>query len=218
MNVVSPPKRLYRIKHITGQRFGKLIVVSLAGRKRHTTYWKCLCDCGRELLVSREHLFDGHTKSCGCFRRETTSARSVTHGETRGRAKPPEYTLWLHIKARCTNPKEPSFPNYGGRGITICRRWKYSFERFLSDVGRRPEGKTLGRINNSKGYYCNNVRWETMTQQARNTRRNLILTVSGVTGCFAELCDYFQVPYQKAYSRYYSGWKLDKVFDIGGGS
>lgn len=194
------------------------MIIALAGRKRKITYWKCLCVCGRELLVSREHLLDGHTRSCGCLRKEITSARSVTHGETRGRAKPTEYTIWLHIKSRCTNPKSPWFHNYGGRGIRICRRWRYSFETFLSDVGRRPEGKTLGRINNEKGYYPNNVRWETMQQQARNTRRNIIFTVNGVTGCFAALCDHFQVPYAKAYSRYYSGWRIDKVFGIGGAS
>jgi hypothetical protein len=111
---------------------------------------------------------------------------------------------------RCTNPNHGSFSEYGGRGITVCIRW-WSFDNFLSDMGICPDGLTLERIDNAKGYRRENCRWATRMEQARNTRQNRVFTVNGITACLKELCEIFQMNYQCVRSRLRMGWTIERA-------
>ena len=139
----------------------------------------CRCDCGIEKAVNYSNLRRGLTKSCGCLWIEIARSQS-THGETRGHRVSPEYTAWAGMKDRCFRVTSPKFGDYGGRGITVCDRWRDSYEDFLADMGRRPSSKhSLDRIDVNGNYEPNNVRWATDHEQSRNKRNNVMLTVRG---------------------------------------
>jgi hypothetical protein len=166
-----------KAKDLTGQRFGRLIVLSQGptrqgpGIKSEWTQWWCLCDCGVEKLKGRSELIKGKTKSCGCLKREyDASGRSTnrTHGYSSGRSRTPTYRSWQNMKSRCS-PIYAHACDYIERGIKVCDRWK-DFENFLADMGERPEGLTLDRINNEGHYEPGNCRWATSSEQAKNKR------------------------------------------------
>lgn len=163
---------------LTGQTFGRLTVTGLGepSGKRRRTAWLCACDCGTVVTVVGESLRSGHAKSCGCFRREFASivgkAARPRHGHACRDRYSVEYRTWGGMIQRCTNPKFRQFRDYGGRGISVCPEWRTSFERFLADMGPRPVGLTLDRINNDGNYKPGNCRWASRSQQQRNQRRN----------------------------------------------
>ena len=135
----------------SGDKYGRLTAVEYTGEVRHgNKIWRFTCDCGQICEKSASHVKRGATRSCGCYRREVTSG-VVTHGNTVG-GSTPEYRAWNQMKNRCENPKVVHYSEYGGRGITVCERWKNSFQNFLSDMGSRPRGGTLDRINNNGNY------------------------------------------------------------------
>lgn len=157
---------------LTKKVFGRLTVVRCAGtNKRGHLLWECICNCGEHTTVLGASLRNGQTKSCGCLSKEGFT--NLTHGHTIGGHFTPEYQSWKGMRERCTNPKSSGYPNYGGRGIKICKRWAHSFENFFKDMGPRPKGKTLDRKNNDKGYKPSNCRWATRSEQNKNQRRLL---------------------------------------------
>jgi hypothetical protein len=162
-------------KNIAGQRFGRLVAQSMIGTSRdRKAIWSTLCDCGASCVVRGKDLRSGNTKSCGCLRvdvtRESGRAR-LTHGHSRRSSRlTPEYISWSSAKTRCFNPNKDDYAHYGGRGITMCDRWRDSFEAFLADMGPRPKGKTLDRINVNGHYEPRNCRWATPKEQQENRR------------------------------------------------
>lgn len=150
---------------LTGQVFGRLTVVSEGGRgERGRVLWNCECVCGNTIVVRADSLKSGQT-SCGCFRKEVVKDTNTKHGLR----KHPLYQVWANMKDRCYNIKCKYYPNYGSRGITICDRWKDSFENFYNDVVEGyEEGLQLDRIDNDGNYEPNNVRWVKSQQNSMN--------------------------------------------------
>lgn len=155
---------------LSGQRFGRLTVVARTDR-RPGAWWRCVCDCGGEKVTRASLLRNGETQSCGCLQKERTSEASKTHGHAPRGKKGPTYVSWRNALARCNNPLWHAYHLYGGRGITICERWASSFANFLADMGERPPGHTLDRLDPDGNYEPGNCRWATPKQQAQNRRR-----------------------------------------------
>jgi hypothetical protein len=159
--------------NLAGERFGRLTVINLAGTKNGKRVWHCRCDCGREIITTGSNLRTGNSQSCGCFHREWAVERgrnSKTHGHWINGKASPTYRSWLAMRGRCTHPATNGFEFYGGRGIKVCPRWE-RFENFLADMGERPPGHSLDRINGNGNYEPTNCRWATSIEQRHNQQR-----------------------------------------------
>lgn len=191
--------------NLVGRKFGRLVVLRFGEKRGHDFTWVCRCSCG----VVKE-VFGGNlrgTKSCGCWNIECIKKRRTTHGERVNGRWTSEYGIWATMIGRCTNPRSRRYKHYGGRGITVCRRWRFSFSSFLKDVGRKPSvAHTLERVDNNKGYYPWNVRWATQKEQCRNTRVNRIVTIGGKSRCVAEWADIYGIRAGLVRGRLHRGW------------
>jgi hypothetical protein len=170
-----------RTSSLTGMKFGRLTTLELAPHvysgNRYRVAWKCACSCGGEIIATADCLREGNVRSCGCLYADT---RNTTHGASRT----PEYVTWHQMIQRCCNPKDRRFKHYGGRGISVCDRWRFGengkgpFECFIADIGHRPTSPadakrsqfSIDRIDNNDSYRPGNVRWATNMEQAHNKR------------------------------------------------
>lgn len=176
--------------NLVGMKFGKLVVMQKSTTKGGRAYWICKCECGNIAETTTDKLKSGHTKSCGCQRALTR----VKHGHSLRSRDSLTYKVWSAMKGRCNNPNDKKFADYGGRGIRVCDRWK-SFENFLEDMGEAPDGMSIDRVDNNGHYSPENCRWATQKEQARNTRRNIFLTINGETLCAMEWSEKLSKPY-----------------------
>lgn len=152
---------------LSGQIFGKLTVVSRSAPCRSGASWTCVCECGKTTIVSACHLRQGHTKSCGCHKAKILKdGVNKTHGMAN---KTPTYKTWKEMRNRCRNPNAQNWKWYGGNGISICERWN-DYQNFLADMGERPLGTSIDRIDVLGNYEPNNCRWATSKEQAESNR------------------------------------------------
>jgi hypothetical protein len=161
------------------------------------------CSCGKERVVRLHSLTSGKTVSCGHVQRE--KAKQNKAATTHGLSKTPVYSVWSQMIQRCHNPTNSSYPRYGARGISVCDEWRVSFSAFSEYVGFRPPGMTIDRINSAGNYEPGNVRWATYKEQARNTSRNHLHTIDGVTRCLAEWCEILNEPWTTVKKRVAAG-------------
>lgn len=123
----------------------------------------------------------------------------------------PAYNVWRTMRQRCLNPRSSVYPQYGGRGITVCERWG-SFAAFHEDMGEQPPGMTLERIDNSKGYCPSNCRWATRKEQARNRRSNRMITLNGRTMCLYDWADEYGISGRIVCTRFYTRkWSIERA-------
>jgi hypothetical protein len=199
-------------RNLIGQSFGRLTVVAQAPSRPHcgTTfgYWLCTCECGVVLEVMTGNLTKGNTKSCGCLNRDRRlgNSRAKVHGHNNRNS--PTYISWTAMKKRC---RDKTHPHYGAAGISYDPRWE-DFASFLADMGERPAGTTLDRIDGTKNYDANNCRWATIGVQLSNRRVSKFVTYEGRTqtiGCWAKE---FGIPNGVLYNRIiYLGWPLERA-------
>lgn len=188
------------LDNLAGRQFGEWTVISRAENKSRLSRWLCRCACGNERVVYSANLKNGSSTSCGCkFNREY-------HGDGHS----PEYQIWSKMIDRCTNPKRPDFPRYGGRGITVSPEWRKSFQAFLDDMGRRPSPThSLDRRDNNGPYCKENCRWATLSEQGRNKRSNRIIEFDGQRLCLVEWAERTGIPRGSIHHRISrAGWSV----------
>lgn len=190
---------------LVGKRFGKLIVV---GRDLSTTTktkrvrWACQCDCGNTTSVSSDNLKSGNTTSCGCAK----FTAKLIHGMT----GTPTYKAWDGMIQRCTNINDAGYADYGGRGITVCDRWLV-FSNFLEDMGVKPDGHELERMDNNRGYYSENCKWATRKEQNKNKRNNRLLTMGEDTLCLCDWAEKTGINGSTIIERLKRGWSVERA-------
>lgn len=202
-----------RLIDLTGRNFDKLKVVERAEDKGGQTMWLCSCECGNVTIVNASALRSGHTKSCGCYRYTIPKEINTKHGKSRTQT----HKTWCDIKSRCLCLTDHAYKDYGGRGITVCDRWRYSFEAFYEDVSKLPhfneKGFTLDRIDNDGNYEPNNVRWVDRITQGNNKRNNRLITYNGETHTMAEWARIKGINYNLLANRLYGGWDIARALE-----
>lgn len=196
-----------KIADMTGQRFGRLVVLNRTETqsKGHTAYWNCRCDCGKEKLVSSTALKGGYTKSCGCLKRELLS-NSRSHDKRL-------YQVWQDMKQRCSNPNNKYYHRYGARGISVCAEWLESYDDFYTwavahDYAR---GLQIDRINNDGNYTPDNCRWATPKENTGNRSVCLQISYNGETHNAKEWAKITGIPARTIVGRYHTGKPPEEI-------
>lgn len=205
-----------------GERFGRWLVVRDDKDDEYESasfqrVW-CRCDCGTERSVIAESLSRGRSTSCGCYHREVAGLHSKRHGQNNSGM----YHVWWSMHRRCYDPKHKAFKQYGGKGVRVCERW-HDISNFVADMGSRPAGTTIDRLDASKDYEPGNCRWATGKQQIRHRSNTYTVEYNGEKIALGDLLDLKGVGlrvvngsrdhriYARAYSRHRAGWSLDAV-------
>lgn len=193
-----------KAENLEGLTFGKLTALTYVKRPNGGANWLCSCSCGGQKVVRAKFLKSGSVRSCGCLHAESV----VTHGDSNSS----EYRTWDAMKRRCYQPKTKHFEHYGGRGITVCDRWRDSYSNFLADMGRRPSKRhSLDRIDNDGNYELSNCRWTLQKIQIRNRSNAVTFLWNGKRYSQKELSDISGVPFGTLRSRIARGWPLEKA-------
>lgn len=191
-----------------GKKFGRSLVISAVepatkGRLR----FLCQCDCGALHESDGRHLRSGGTTSCGCLGREHVIAAAKSHGKS----KTPDYMIWRSMKTRCTLPTVATYHHYGGRGISVCSQWMESFETFMKDMGPRPPGYSIERINNDGNYEPSNCKWASKSEQSINRRNSKFLEHDGLKLTQHEWSLKTGLSSQNIYTRLRMGWSVHRA-------
>lgn len=168
------------------------------------------CECGWIGKMVVKNVRRGNSRSCGCLRREMMREAFKTHGHSANRIRTPVYSIWKDMHKRTSNPNSSNWKNYGGRGIRVCERWN-AFENFFADMGERPAGKTLDRIDNEKDYSPDICRWATMREQSYNRRNTRRVVWNGATMTIQELVVASGIPEKTLRDRLKSGWSVERA-------
>lgn len=204
-------------KDISGMRFGRLIALEPIGTAPHgkPLDWLCKCDCGHITVINGSRLRNGSTKSCGCLQRELSSERmrkrSTKHGDCISRL----YSIWSCMKNRCLCENNTHFDDYGGRGITVCDKWKDNFEVFKSWAISHGymDSLTLDRIDNDGNYEPKNCRWVTRKEQAQNRRTTHMVEFKGEVKPLSEWEVITGISASTLRQRLYkAGWSVEDAF------
>ena len=196
-----------KLKEMIGLRFSRLVVMSRVdnnstGKPRYF----CRCDCGRSAIVDGKQLRTKRTHSCGCYRYEKLLESLTKHGYSSTKT----YAIWTGMRDRCLNKNDPSYKNYGGRGVSICKEWN-SFPNFLADMGHKPKGMTIDRINSDGNYEPSNCRWATPLEQANNRRTVIFLEYKGIRQSLADWARQLGIPRTTLYMRYLSNKSVAQI-------
>lgn len=215
----QPKKKKQKVEIQVGQEFHRWTVIAPPESRleHHGTgrpLWKrfalCRCQCGTERHIPVSGLTNFKSKSCGCGARfEAGNTYSRKHGCSVAR----EWRIWYGMVQRCYNPKSTSYPYYGGSGIEVCERWRESYENFIADMGPA-NGLTLERLRYADHYGPDNCEWATITQQRRNTSRNLMLEINGERKCLSAWCEQYGVPPDRTWKRINNGWPVIDALTI----
>ncbi len=191
--------------NLVGQKFTRLTVISFShSDKKSRTYWNCICDCGNTKIVCGGNLKSGSVKSCKCLHKEIITMHGMCTASI--------YIIWKGIIQRCHNPNTKKYYRYGGRGIKVCKRWKNSFINFYKDMGDRPKGKSIDRINNNGNYSPKNCKWSTQKEQCSNTSNNVLVTIDKKTKTVSEWSRIKKINNSTVFKRINrSGWLPEKA-------
>lgn len=197
---------------ISGKKFGRLSPKKIVRISKHKkAIWLCQCDCGNTVEVIAESMISGRTKSCGCWQKEWTVAKHTTHGGS----KHPLYPTWDRMMARCYNPNDHNFHNYGDRDIRVFQEWKDDPKKFYDYISALPnfaeKNRSLDRIDNNKNYEPGNLRWATQKEQMRNSRKNKNLTFDGKTQCLSAWAEELKMDKRTINGRLRMGWSIERA-------
>lgn len=196
-----------KFNDLTGEKFGKLTVVSLDHKGKTRTYWNCECECGGTRIVANDHLKRGEVTDCGCYRKH------IAHWKKHGKSNERIYSIWDLMKRRCFDSNRVEYKNYGGRGITVCPEWLNSqnFIEWAYQNGYSDE-LTLDRIDNNGDYCPQNCRWVNREEQANNKRNNRFITHKGQTKTITQWAKENGIPYYVLKKRYDKlGWTFERA-------
>lgn len=197
-----------KLRHnLIGLRYGRLIVVSFYGKKGNHYAWNCVCDCGVSKVVTGTNLKTGNTASCGCLKFDGTD---IPTEEYKQAVKSPAYKSWHAMITRCTNKNSKDWQRYGKQGIACCDEW-LSFKNFYRDMGNRPQGTTIDRIDNKKGYSPENCRWATIKEQATNKSSCNYITYNGETKTISEWANLIGLKWETLKARINKGWSIERA-------
>lgn len=192
-----------QFEDLTGQRFGRLVVIGRDDRKSRKTYFNCQCDCGNVKSVRSDSLKAGLIRSCGCMKKEQDRT-NLTAAHTHKMSGTRIYEIWQGIKKRCYNPHDARYDRYGGRGIGVCQEWKDNFQAFYDWAMQNgyDESLTIDRIDNDCDYCPENCRWTDSKTQARNRSTNVRITIGNATKTLTEWCEIFEIDSRVVFARY----------------
>ena len=197
--------------NIKKHTYGYLKVLKTIGKDKRGRYlWRCKCKCGNYIQTSSYQLRTGRTKSCGCYLTEVMKKINYIHGESKRKT----FNIWRNIFTRCYNSKCKCYPHYGGRGITVCKRW-FIYLNFKKDMGRCPSKKhSIERINVNKGYTKSNCKWILLNKQGRNRRNSVYIRYKGKKLSLAKVCTLKKLKYHTLYQRLFKcNWSVFKALN-----
>lgn len=201
-----------KIFDYTGEKYGYLTVLEFVKRENKKTYWKCKCDCGKEIIIPITYLTSGDTKSCGCYRKKVSKNNSkIIHNMSKSKL----YRTWIEMKRRCYNKNRESYKYYGERGIIVCNEWKNNFTNFYNWAIKNgyKDNLTIDRIDVNGNYEPNNCRWATIKEQNNNMRTNHYIYYNDKRYTMSQFAEEYNIPYYIVKNRIRNNWSINKILN-----